>query len=991
MAPRLTALALAVILLVPAHALAQAPDRIIVDHDLGERGRGDYLMVHGTLASPGTGQFVIVQVSNPRGDLCSIQQLRPLTGGAFVTAPVPLRGPLCGVEGEYDVRMFYGEHSQSSSFTLSGAGTPAPEGDALLAAAQRAFEARIARTQGIDTAPFTALAANLATANAIETVYANLLEASFSDSTLDGLDVTLRRAVAEALDAIASLEGDSVIDAGAATRIRELVYASILRHEAGDLKTSAERINAAYAAILEASPSSVSAPQRPPTFEELEATLLSLMQRSGSILSKQVRSELAVALSRGTAPVLADDLRSMLDILTHARYLDIVERKEDRLHSLVGSEWRAIRPQVTSASSVEATVSLANRTAPLYDAALLLRDLDKVEDFVGADGAGELAVILRPEWESLRSALSSASSVGAIMERAADIRGMKAAFEVSSRLEQVIRITRANGLETDVTRQWPGLLERARAADSLGALLEVVSQFEESISSLREARNPLAALELEYRSLRAKAEQQSDRAALAGITNALSILDLAQRLSSGNPPPARLDRVEVLLAWVSQEAGVIAQRLDSYDEGDVRLRAERILERANSLENLAELGRRTKRFVPGYSDYVDEVKEKVSRARALVISGELRLADDLVRNAISEWNEVDAAYRDNPPSGEDYGLVDIRKREYTKHVDALQAVADRFLVAGTDEARELGRMLDRASEFTEHGNFVDAQEWVTRAYEYAQDHLNEEHNSVIFNLDRDVRGQGWTINGFVEKQAFDRREDIAVTVLHANSTVHSKLEFSDTRHGAFSIPWSGPSEPGIYVAELLYRDALSANIVYIPYDPGTREEQERRNELSGGPGLIAASRDLFDLREFMRGFGGERYQANIGRIDPVVADAQEAVDDRDEDEARSKVTELRTLIERYLPQRSPEAAIRVEYSQGSLLIEGAVKKSIAFPEDLYVDIFDQSGVLVTTVALTDDREGAFSQTLVRTFEQGTHVALLSFHDLRVSDFFSVGR
>ena len=155
MAPRLTALALAVILLVPAHALAQAPDRIIVDRDLGERGRGDYLMVHGTLASPGTGQFVIVQVSNPRGDLCSIQQLRPLTGGAFVTAPVPLRGPLCGVEGEYDVRMFYGEHSQSSSFTLSGAGTPAPEGDALLAAAQRAFEARIARTQGIDTAPFT--------------------------------------------------------------------------------------------------------------------------------------------------------------------------------------------------------------------------------------------------------------------------------------------------------------------------------------------------------------------------------------------------------------------------------------------------------------------------------------------------------------------------------------------------------------------------------------------------------------------------------------------------------------------------------------------------------------------------------------------------------------------------------------------------------------------------------------------------------------------
>jgi len=983
--------AFALLLLVPAHALGQSADRIIVDRDLGEHGRGGHLMVHGTLASPGAGQFVIVQVSNPRGDLCSIQQLRPLPGGPFVTAPVPLRGPLCGVDGEYEVRIFHGEHSHSSSFTLSGAAAPAPEGDALLAAAQGAFEARIARTQGIDTAPFAELAANLATADAFETVYANLLGASFSDSTLDGLDVTLRRAAAGALGEIADLEGESAIDAGAATRMRELVYASIFRHETGEARLSAERMNAAYAAALEASPAPAAAPSRPPTFEELESTLLSLMQRSGSILSKQVRSELATTLSRGTAPIVADELRTMLDVLTHARYLDIVERKEDRLHSLIGSEWRAVRTQVTSASTVEAAVSLANRTAPLYDAAMLLRDLDRVEDFVGAEGAGELAVILRPEWEALRSRITSASSVEAILERAADIRGMKAAFEVSSRLEQVIRLTRANGLETDVTRQWPGLLESARAADSLDGLLDVVSRFEGSISSLREARNPLASLELEYRSLRAKAEQQSDRAALASITNALSILDLAQRLSEGNPPAARLDRVEVLLAWVTQEAGVIAQRLDSYDEADVRQRAARVLERANSLENLAELGLRTKRFVPGYSDYVDEVKEKVSRARELVISGELRLADDLVRNAIAEWNEVDAAYRDNPPTGEDYGLVDIRKREYTKHVDALQAVAGRFLVAGTDEARELGRMLDRASEFTDHGNFVDAQEWVTRAYEYAQDHLNEEHNSVIFNLERDDGLRTWTINGFVEKQAFDRREDITVTVLHANSTVHSTLEFSDTRHGEFSIPWSGPSEPGIYVAELLYRDALSANIVYIPYDPGTRAEQERRSELSGGPGLIAASRDLFDLREFMRGFGGERYQANIGRIDPVVADAQEAVDDRDEDEARSKVSELRALIERYLPQRSPEAAIRVDYSAGSLLIEGAVKKSIAFPEDLYVDIFDQSGVLVTTVALTDDREGAFSQTVARSFDPGTHVALLSFHDLRVSDFFSVGR
>ncbi len=995
MRTRLGALGFALLLLMPAYAASQTPDRIIVDRDLGEHGRGDHLFVHGILASPDQAKFVIVQVANPRGELCSIQQIQPLSEGQFVTKAVPLRGALCGIDGEYDVRIFFGEHSQSSSFVLSGPGAEAPEGDDTLRAAHAALDARIARTQGLDTAWYTsralALVGPLDTIEAVEQIYVDLLGDSFTDSSLEGLDVTLRRAIRDAIDATGALERDSVISTDAASEIRDLLWAAIMYHEAGDARSSYAKINEAYVDIRIFEPSSGAAPDRPPTFEELESTVLSLMMKSGSLLSKDVRSDLSFILSRGTAPIHIESLNSLVNVLTHARYLDIVERKDDDLHKLITGDWVALRPRVTSASTIEATVALEEQTSALYGAAMALRDLDKVENFVNGDRAGDLGMLLRPDWNKIVSDIRSASSTEDIMNSVDNVTRIKGVVDISSRLEQVIRLTSANGIETDITRQWPDLLSSVGDAGDLDAILLIVKKFEESIQSLREARSPLSSLELEYRALRAKADQQSDRAALANIDNALNILDLAQKLSSGNPTEARRDRVEVLVAWVVQEADAIRDRLNSNTDVNQTQRAASILERANSLESLGEIGLRTKRFVPGYSDYVDEVKQKISRARELVISGELRLADDIVRNARAEWIEVDAAYRDDPPSSDDYGIVDVRRRAYTEQVDGLQNVAARFLVNGTEEAREMRLILDRAAEFTEHGNFVDAQEWITRAYEYAQDHLSMKHNSVIFDIERNEAARTWMINGFVEKQAFDRREDISVTVLHANNTLHSELEFTDTRHGAFSIPWNGPGEPGIYIAELAYRDTTSANIVYIPYDLGTAGDREQRQTLSGGSGLIASSRDLFDLREFMRGFGGERYQSNIGRIGPVVADAEKAILDRDEAEARSKVAELRALIERYLPQRSTDAAIRADYGQGGLLLEGAIKKSIAFPEDLYVDVFDQSGDLVTTVALTDDSNGSFSQSLVRSFEPGTHVVLLSYHDLRVSDFFTVDR
>ena len=105
--------------MVPVYASAQTPDRISILENFGTLEKGEPLIVFGKVANLDSDSFLIMQIINPQGDLCQIQQLTPLPNGAFVTDAIPLKGRICGVSGEYEIKLFYGDHTKSTTFSLS--------------------------------------------------------------------------------------------------------------------------------------------------------------------------------------------------------------------------------------------------------------------------------------------------------------------------------------------------------------------------------------------------------------------------------------------------------------------------------------------------------------------------------------------------------------------------------------------------------------------------------------------------------------------------------------------------------------------------------------------------------------------------------------------------------------------------------------------------------------------------------------------------------
>ncbi len=124
------------------------------------------------------------------------------------------------------------------------------------------------------------------------------------------------------------------------------------------------------------------------------------------------------------------------------------------------------------------------------------------------------------------------------------------------------------------------------------------------------------------------------------INNALKILDTAKKMQNGNPTVSKIDRIEVLLTWASEKAPEIKDDLSSYSKDAYKVRASDILQRAKSIENLAELGLSKNRFLPNYIEFTDSMMERVNDARNLVINNDLDAADELVRDLFSEWSLV---------------------------------------------------------------------------------------------------------------------------------------------------------------------------------------------------------------------------------------------------------------------------------------------------------------------------------------------------------------
>ena len=99
----------AILLLVPANAFAQSSDRITLLGNFDDLEKGEHLFIYGKLPTVQPDSFLILQIVNPRGDLCQIQQITPLSNGLFLTDSIPLEGRICGTQGNYEIKLFYGD------------------------------------------------------------------------------------------------------------------------------------------------------------------------------------------------------------------------------------------------------------------------------------------------------------------------------------------------------------------------------------------------------------------------------------------------------------------------------------------------------------------------------------------------------------------------------------------------------------------------------------------------------------------------------------------------------------------------------------------------------------------------------------------------------------------------------------------------------------------------------------------------------------------
>jgi hypothetical protein len=482
--------------------------------------------------------------------------------------------------------------------------------------------------------------------------------------------------------------------------------------------------------------------------------------------------------------------------------------------------------------------------------------------------------------------------------------------------------------------------------------------------------------------MKQQAEFQADYANLFLINNALKILDTAEQMSSDNPSIMRIDRIEVLLVWVSEMAPKIKSDLAKYDEDAIKARAGNVLQRAKSLENLVELSMIKNRFLPGFIEFSESFNEKIDYVRDLVIANDIDTADNMVRDLFSEWQLVSKAYANDPhgsPVG--YSADELKRIEYREKLEAYSNAVSNFNHAGFAQyAEEYNKLISDAYQLIEIGNFVDTETKILEIGQYITEHLVADHQRIIYNISYDLEKEIWVIRGAVEKQQFDRRENLYVTIYNMDGSKHSNLKFTDTQHGEFFTQWIAPSDPGLYFVTLQYQNAKATQIINI-------EEEFETVYSESDYDIVELAREFEELQTFVVNFGGEDYDEG-SRFSKVIGDIKLGLANRNEENVGEKLEELKRLIERYLPIRSHYAIIEAQYD-GNLVLSGAVQKSLAFREDLFVDIFDQQGNLVESISLKDDSSGRFNVLVQTPFEPGVYVAQLEYHDVIVTDFFNV--
>jgi len=987
-----TVVVLAVMLLIPTSAFSQS-SRIILLDTFGDYKKGENVFIFGQLSQVSQDLYVVTQIINPNGDLCQIQQLKPLTDGNFITDPIPLTGKICGLVGKYDVKVFYGDYTASSSFNVKNEKLTDKSSKDYLASAVSVIESKISAVKktGSISSDYESRFSDLQSTSdlaKLKSLYSDLFLTYPSESDVLDLDSRIRPAIETALATTKSLVSASKLDLEGAKKI-DIQTAGVAFYSAiGDDKNAVKELSDVYVSLINVDPQK---PQQEKqlSYAELSQLLLNLMTKSGSLMSRPVKEEIGFIFARGTGPVYAEELNDLVNLLTEARLLDGTLKKEDNLSRLIRTEWSTLRDSLLAKETLAKFLETKPKVDKLHEAALLLRNLDKVDRFVSSDDTqnSELAILIKPRLDSLMSKLGGATTPDDIISAQKEIVDMKNVIEISSRISSTISFAKGNSASQSTVESFQVLLDNVKDAQTLEEILKIVSDYETSINELREKRSPLSTLKFEYEKLKSKAELQSDYESLNTINNALKVIQTAIEIEKGNPTINKIDKIEVLLNYYNTQINVIKTKLESYTKDSYKIRASEILQRAKSIENLILLGERHNKFLPGYLDFTGSMKVRLDKARDLVVKKDLDAADTQVRALFDEWKQVSSKY-DEDPFGSDsgYSLDELKRIEYRKKLDTLSNFATTFYNADFDSERFID-LTDDAYQKIDLGNFDDADKKIKEIRDFVSDQLEEDHKKILFDISYNPQSQIWVMNGAVDKELFDRRENLYLTVYDTQGNMHSTLKFSDTKDGDFFTQWFAPTEPGFYVVKLQWRNAIASQIVDVA-------EKSTITAKTPPPSQdyvqnVDLAREYEDLQNFIKVFGSSGYNSNKAKFDSVMADVENSLHDKDVSSAKSKIKELQSLIERYLPTRSKVGILDAYVDDEKLYISGAIYKTVAFPEDLYVDIFDQSGEKIDEIPLKDNASGHFNQVLSKSYGPGVYVAQLEYHELKVSDFFRI--